>query len=221
MAKCRLCGRHGIFMRVSADGFCSQCERRSPAGVAILRQSDQDDARYAREYRQSEAIKARLMAARSLPLDQQIEECVRAIEAHEHYLGETNYAYVYHLVHLLRESGQGDRAWSLLNELSLRAVADPENGPGLAKVRWEMYEMEKEAGHYLQAVEMHASYYVLTGNPPPASYLKTMRPMAKKAGLSPEQIEAVEALVRRHAAQRPGDEAGFTDDFRRLVRAQA
>ncbi len=217
MAQCRMCKKRGLFLRLSPDGFCRDCQRRSPEGVAILRQCDQNNVRYAREAQVCKSIEVRLMASADWPPEQRLPEYEWAINEYEHFFGEPEYGYALTYADLCSQAGLGDRAWAILNELSMRAARG--DGPKLKDVRWHQWNIAKREEHWLQAVELHACYYVLHGSVP-ASYLKVMRPMAKKAGLTLEQIGAVEALVRNYAAQRPGDEAGFTSDFRRLVRAQ-
>lgn len=217
MAQCRMCGRRGLFVRVDADGFCPDCLRRKPYIVSCVKQHAASRERIAREYQQSEAIKARLIEANALPLDQQIAAYRDAIDEYQAYFGRPEYHYEMRLAELLWKFGRRDESWGMLNALSMRCFTDPDNAPSLAKIRWAMYEQTKAEGRWLHAVELHACYYVLSGTQVPASYLKVMRPMAKKAGLTTDQICAIEALVRHYVDSGCTDENCFCDDFRRLT----
>lgn len=214
MGQCKLCKKKGLFLPLNQDGYCSSCERKQ---TAYYQEQKALERKWAKERRYFEKYKIA-----ELPILNSVNYSVAdKIPVYETFLKTYKFErsahhHVLRLAELYAQNGQFEKAKGLLNEIYLFDISDPESEGHIRKVRYTQFLVENQWGHYLTAVQMLCAYYVLS-SAYPASFLKKMRPIAKRAGLSPEQITLIDTTVRNYVELKNQDESSFFDDFRKIL----
>lgn len=226
MAKCKQCGKHGIFLRVNKDGFCDTCAKntykQNSAHVNRLAKSTHkmlEEDRLA-----SEQIKRLNDAREKYEEPGQYDKLIAVYE--DVFSSPVHFNAASHklaLVQFYQKSGQNDKAWSLLNIIAMEYPDD------LCRVRRIQYHQLKGEKNYSEALKMYFLYRFndcksITCWPDvkereQASFQKEVHALVKKAGLDvqsiPELISIFVSLIENPRASEAAAVSKFKSWYRK------
>ena len=194
MAKCKKCGKGGLFFKVNSDGLCADCAKRKRQTTPTM-SIDQELKKQDKEF-------ARLTKAEAqYEKDNDIEKLISVYE--EIFITQKSTLITqsrwFKLVDLYLKTGQNDKAWAWLNQL---AIQHPDY---MYKIEDKRYKILKKEGRLTDAMfSLMASVGYSEGNAGPAMYyqeygqkkfLKDATPLIKKLKWAENDLNTLEEML--------------------------
>ena len=197
MARCKKCGKGGLFFKVNADGLCADCEKkkRKASTASSLSQLN-------RELKKQDKDLARLTKAEAqYEKDDDIEKLISVYEAV--FITEKSTLVTqsrwFELVDLYLKTGQNDKAWAWLNQLAI------EHPDYLYKIEDKRHKILKKENRLIDAMlSLMASIGYSSGNAGPSTYyqeygkkkfLKNALPLIKKLKWTEDDLNCLEDIL--------------------------
>ena len=166
MAKCKKCGKKGLFLTVNSDGLCKDCATKvTKAENNITRTTSNIDA----ELKKQDAHLAKLTAAEiKYKEDGDINKIIAVYE--DIFIKQKSTLVTqkrwFGLADLYVKNGQNDKAWAWLNQM---AVLHPDY---TSKIEEKRYKILKKENKHLEDAMIHlmASVGYSEGNAGPLAY---------------------------------------------------
>lgn len=218
MAKCKVCGKSGFFLKLNNLGYCSECAKMPLEKIMYI-----TDEKYRKtvddiEYQQG-LLEIALKARDNYKKD---KDASKAIVSYEKVLVKSNpplhsHTHTQFLADLYIKAEEYDKAWGYLNSLIGTGRLPQE------KIRKTQAEILKKEKKYLASIEYSAMEY-LSRNTwdnqlEKDAFLKAVRVNANKLGWSEEQRESVYDLILKQKSSGNLSEKALVDSYRLLVKS--
>lgn len=200
MAKCKKCGKGGLFFKVNAKGLCSDCAKKnellsSPSIYSLQQELKKQDEIFNRDL-------ARLTKAEDqYEKDNDIEKLISVYEEAfvEGKSSVNSQSRWFKLVDLYIKAGQNDKAWAWLNQLSIQ------HPDYMDKIEDKRHKILKKEGRLIDALlSLMASIGYSSGNAGPAAYyqeygrkkfLKNAQPLINKLKWTESDLDCLEEML--------------------------
>lgn len=220
MARCKKCGKSGLFLSVNKDGLCKNCsfqEKRNEAVKEELYRKDPSFRKVTDDLaEQDRLLKILLEAREQYSAD---GDCEKAIAAYEKVMLHpavpiNSNSHTSFLVDLYIKAGQNDRAWGFLNSLI---------GTGrlpLEKIRGYQAKILSKENKHKDALEMLILEYLAKAERSRTfnneAFLKAIKPSIKKLKLDDAFANELSNLIQHHVKARNFDERSLITQYRNL-----
>ena len=167
MAKCKKCGKKGLFLSLNGDGLCKDCASKiikTKSNTVSKRISDID----AELKKQDEHLDKLTAAEEKYKEDGDIDKIIAVYE--DIFIKQKSTLVTqkrwFNLVDLYIKNGQNDKAWAWLNQMT---ILHPEYN---SKVEEKRYKILKKENKHLEDAMIHlmASIGYSEGNAGPLAY---------------------------------------------------
>ena len=134
-----------------------------------------------------------------------------------------SFNYCLSLVKMYVSADRKDDAWRFLNQMSLAFVEFPAYEDYLAKIRNEQFKILKGEKKFKDALQMLAVSHVLKTNFPDGThfdeekFIKDAKTTAKGAGLSPDDLQELAALIKHSAKKKKNTEKQIIELYREFI----
>jgi hypothetical protein len=194
LAKCKKCGRSGLFFKVDADGLCADCAKKK-SQTAPTMWIDQELKKQDKEFE-------RLTKAETqYEKDNNIEKLISVYE--DVFITQKSTLITqsrwFKLVDLYLKAGQNDKAWAWLKQLSIQ------HPDYMNKIEDKRYKILKSEGRLFDAmISLMASIGYSSGNAGPAVYyqeygkkkfLNDAPPLIKKLKWAESDLNTLEEML--------------------------
>lgn len=206
MAKCKKCGKMGLFLKLNKEGLCNECASNVVKIASRITNID-------KELKMQDKQFAKLTAA-----EEKYEEngdINNIISVYEEVFIKEKSTLVtqsrwFKLADLYVKNGQNDKAWAWLNQL---AILHPDY---TAKIEEKRYKILKKENKHLEDAMIHlmASIGYSEGNAGPLAYynaygrnkfLKEVPSLIKKLKWEESDIEKLEKILSDSISQKKFD----------------
>ena len=206
MAKCKKCGKSGLFLKLNSVGLCNDCA--SIAAKTVVRTSSID----AEIKRQDKHLDKLTAAEEKYAEDGDINKIISVYE--DVFIKEKSTLITqsrwFKLADLYVKNGQNDKAWAWLNQL---AGLHPDY---MAKIEEKRYKILKKENKHLEDAMIHlmASVGYSEGNAGPLAYynaygrnkfLKEAPSLIKKLKWDESDIDKLEKILSCSISQKKFD----------------
>lgn len=200
MAKCSICGKSGIFLKIDMHGRCPICAKETDRVSKAERILEQVDPEYAKiksdlEY-QDKLLSYVLKAREQFKVDKNID---KLIEVYEYAIIKANPplknapSHIMYLAELYIKNNQNDKAWSYLNSILLS------HKDLTHKIRFLQCKILKKEKRYVDALFMLMMGYLFKAKNNSTfsgeTFIKDVTPIANKLGLNSSNVEYLAYLI--------------------------
>lgn len=221
MAKCKLCGKSGLFMSVNENGLCKSCASRQKRNETITEELYRKDPAFRKLTddlsEQDRLLEIVLKAHKQYSID---GDCEKAIVAYEEVMLHptvplNSNTHTSFLVDLYIKAGQNDKAWGFLNSL-----IGTDRLP-IEKIRNYQAKILKKENRHKDAIEMimleHLAKAKWNGVFNKEAFLKAIKPSANKLKLDDSFAIELSNLIQHHVDIGNFDESSLITQYRALL----
>lgn len=221
MAKCKLCGKSGLFMSVNENGLCKSCASQQKRNGTIKEELYKKDPTFRKLTddlsEQDRLLEIVLKAREQYSID---GDCVKAIAAYEKVMlhptvplnSNTHTAF---LVDLYMKAGQNDKAWGFLSSLI---------GTGrlpIEKIRNYQAKILKKENKHKDAIEMIMLEYLAKAKWNSTfdreAFLKAIKPSTNKLKTDDSFAVELSGIIQHHVDIGNFDESSLITQYRALL----
>lgn len=202
MARCRKCGKKGLFLSVDSQGLCASCaaaaqKEKEEARVFLAKVEQDNKARQAKFDEQNKVLAIYNAANEQYKKDKDINALIAAYEKAFVDSGiKWTHGGTIKLANLYIKTDQHDKAWGYLNSLSLY---DPLNLDFLSEIRLTQAKLLKKEKRYIPAIEMTMLGYLDEINQyrpfKKDKFENDIKTMAQKMNWDDEKIQKIEEII--------------------------
>ena len=240
MAKCKVCGKAGLFLKLDKNGKCKDCAYKmkvSVDGKAVVFDAKKFDEqskketteewlnRVSPEYRESkndlenqEKLLASVWEAREqYKTDNDIN---KVISVYEQALITSNPplrsdAHTMYLADLYIKSGQNDKAWGYLNSILISHIRLT------GKIRYAQCKILKKEKKYVDAMQMLMLSYLFNSKMNDdfreTAFVKDATPIANKLKWDSDKIDILTQIISNQVKRKNYDEGTLIKSFKKVL----
>lgn len=222
MAKCSICGKSGIFLKIDMHGRCPICAKRADRASRAERILEQVDPEYAKiklniEY-QNKLHSYISKAREQFKVDNDID---KLIEVYEYAIIKANpplknaQSHIMYLAELYIKNNQNDKAWGYLNSilLSHRNLTH--------KIRFLQCKILKKEKRYVDAMFMLMMGYLfkakINSTFSRETFIKDVTPIANKLSLNSNNVQYLAYLIDNQVKNHNYDEQVLEDKIKKAL----
>lgn len=220
MAKCKKCGKTGLFLTVNKEGLCSSCAAQQSRSKAIERELYRTNPSFRKMTddlnEQDRLLKIALAAREKYNAD---GDCEKAIAAYEKVMLSNpplkSHAHTMFLVDLYVKSGQNDKAWGFLNSL-----IGTDRLP-IEKIRGYQARILKKENKHIEAIEMIMLEYLAKSEWnrtfDKEAFLKAIKPSLNKLKWDASVAEELSNIIQQQVKAGKFAEKPVVTKYRALI----
>lgn len=229
MAKCKVCGKKGLFLSVNKERLCAACAEKERAIVEKLEADTRETKARIEEQKKLQKEKGRTSDSQIKRLKaaankyEETEEWDKLISVYEEVLfsGKCDWrtdSHMHKLVEYYQKAGQNDNAWALLNKILLEYPDDA------CRVRHDQYKILKKEKNYPDALKMYFyycfdDYKEITCWPDVKErrlgvFKKEATILAKRCKIAPEEVEKLTEILGQLVENKRASETTASTKFK-------
>lgn len=210
MAKCSICGKHGIFLKIDIYGRCSSCAdkaNKASTSEELVTQMNSSFKEIQSDLEYQDNLLASVWEAREqYKVDNDID---KLIAAYEYAMIEAKpplknaQSHTMYLAELYIKNNQNDKAWGYLNSLLLP------HKDLTHKIRFLQCKILKKEKRFVDAMIMlmmgHLFKAQISATFAKDAFIKEATPIANKLGLNNDNVEYLAYLIENQVKHRNYD----------------
>ncbi len=221
MARCKKCGKSGIFLSVNKDGLCKNCSSQEERSKTIKEELYKKSPSFRKATddlaEQDRLLKILIEAREQYSSD---GDCEKAIAAYEKVLLHSavpinSNSHTSFLVDLYIKAGQNDKAWGFLNSL-----IGTDRLP-IEKIRGYQAKILSKENKHRDALEMFMLEYLAKAEWSKTfnneAFLKAIKPSIKKLKLDDAFANELSSLIQHHVDAGNYDERSLVTEYRNML----
>lgn len=220
MARCKKCGKSGLFLSVNKDGLCKNCSFQEKRNEAVNKELYRKYPSFRKVTddldEQDRLLKILIEAREQYSAD---GDCGKAIAAYEKVMLHpavpiNSNTHTSFLVDLYLKAGQNDRAWGFLNSLIGTDRLPIERIRGYQAKILSKENKHKDALEMLMLEFLAKAARSMTFNN--EAFLKAIKPSIKKMKLDDTFANDLSNLIQHHVEVKNFDERSLVTQYRDL-----
>lgn len=224
LAKCKRCGKSGLFLRTNSQGLCKDCaENDKLIKTDVKKYLYKTDASYRKATdeldHQDRLLKVALKARDQYKID---GDCDKAISEYEKVMIEAtpplkSNAHAMFLLDLYLKAGYNNKAWGYTNKLIQT------HGLDIDKIRKYQAKILKKEEKHAEAIKMlmlhHLAKSKWNNTFNREAFIKDIMPSIKKLKWAPEDADTLADMVFAQVKAKDYKESALTSKYSEYVKA--
>ena len=223
MAKCSICGKRGIFLKIDKYGRCSACANktanRTLTAEELVERVHPEFKKTKSDLEHQEKLLASVWEAREqYKVDNNID---KLIAAYEYAMIEAKpplknaQSHTMYLAELYIKNNQNDKAWDYLNSILLSHIDLTH------KIRFLQCKILKKEKRFVDAMIMlmmgHLFKAQINATFAKDAFIKEATPIANKLGLNNDNVEYLAYLIENQVKHRNYDDQTLRTSYKKAL----